>query len=125
MLMIEELMKMIDVKLPTIYTVIDINENGYRIVIKPKYGDRHNHQYHKERKELIEILSKFKDLYIIKICAGMQYIVKLMYIKKVFYYLMTNKMIIQSTNNIYLNNVFIDDIHAMETLNIEVHKILE
>lgn len=119
MLMIEDLSKIMAILYPNLRMHIDIHDNGYRIAID---NERENNppQYYRERKELVKMLSKLNDLYIIKICDGTYYVIKLMYIKYVYCNPLQEDAVIKSTDDIYIPNIYDIDIETMTKLGIKV-----
>lgn len=124
MFLIEDLMKIIGIKYTALNIYIDVLESGYKFSIT-KNSNYDWQQYYEERKELVRILSQFDDLYIIKICDGSRYVIKLMYIRKAYYFPKMARVIIVSTDFIILKNIYIEDIEIMKELGIEItEKIL-
>lgn len=124
MFLIEDLMKIVGIKYTALNIYIDVLQSGYKFSIT-KNSNYDWQQYYEERKELVRILSQFDDLYIIKICDGSRYVIKLMYIRKAYYFPKMARVIIVSTDFIILKNIYIEDIEIMQKLGIEItEKIL-
>ena len=103
MFKIEYLMKVTEEILPSIAINVHIEEDGYRIIInRINYEDYSYEEHVRDRRKFLSILKEIKDIYIIKICDGRDYVVKVLVIKDIQYNMSLEVLEIQTPSKIVI-----------------------
>ena len=110
MFKIEKLLKICETELPTLNFNVAIDDDGYRISVSRNENEGN---FHKERRTFKKIIENINDLYLIKVCEGHEYILKVFVILETCYNKSNEILVIETpTRTLSFNNIYTIDYQA-------------